>query len=184
MIPYLIILVRAYTYWTIDIDYIVQNLDHLYGFDYMNLGGRFIENNYPSWHKRHNPNFGAHQPLANMNRGKLKEKILLIDSALLHYKLPIEDISTYYPFPYKVVDEDKIQEAIYSNDKRYAYIQHAPFIHIHNSSKYYSTYIVDTGNGNILATGGKSGISAYIGNKQADARFLIQKKQLIKFAQY
>ncbi len=61
--------------------------------------------------------------LSETNAGILKTKTLLIDKALLSKKMDDATIKEIYPFPFKIVSEKEILEAIKTGDKKYAVFQ-------------------------------------------------------------
>lgn len=105
--------------------------------------------------------------------GKLENKTLLIDRALMDPKLEEKDIPTYYTYPYKVTDEKEIEKALSENDGRYAYVAITPTGEGINLTIH---YVVDCDKGYVLSFG-----DLFHGAADFSYSTLINKKQLSSY---
>lgn len=124
---------------------------------------------------------------ADMNQEKLKDKILLIDKDILYKKLDERDVKKLYPFPFEIVSRDKIEEAVLSKDKRYAYIQHVPYLNNGATAGLFllpGTHIVNTENGRLLGYSIHKGLQAYKMNDLDNGMIplVIRKSNLSQYA--
>lgn len=80
------------------------------------------------------------------NRGKLVNHTLLIESALLdeEFRNDLNEISKYYPAPYKVVSGQEVAEAIDSRDSQYAYL------YVWRDGDAVEYFIIEAGTGEVL----------------------------------
>jgi hypothetical protein len=62
----------------------------------------------------------------SINHAELKDKVLLFDKDDLDDEVNEQLIKKYYSYPFEITSLEKINEAILSKDKRYAYVQLVP----------------------------------------------------------
>lgn len=89
--------------------------------------------------------------LSELNSGKLKNKILLLDKARIDKKLDEAAIKSIYPNKFKLVSHQEILDAVKSNDPQVAYFHSGIFFEDHTRAMMAAPLIIDAETGNMLS---------------------------------
>lgn len=108
-----------------DVDFHIENDKPILAKRDIAFAINFIQNHFRA-RKEGKLRIGTFYHEIKENMGKLETKTLLLDKMLMDKKLQENDIPANYTFQYKVSDQKEIENAIMTNDNRYAYVEIVP----------------------------------------------------------